>query len=510
MELIDKAVGLEVRSVEVRSVDAEKREITGLAVPYNQVTDIGGYQEKFERGAFGTPKDVKLFYGHSEPIGLVTKGEDTEEGYVITARISKTSRGDEVYELMRDGVLNRFSVGFLPVEHRMDEEVLVRTKATLKEVSVVAFPAYEGAKVSEVREVSDEQNTENKEDIFMSNEVNTYASESEVADIRDSVTDLERRLALVGETKNDSTPQFRSGGEFLKALASGSKEARDFATSVEADITRPGWVNESLKRRAENRPTINLFSKGALPATGNTIEYPRIASETGTVGVQALEGDALNYLEVALETATAQVKTYGGYTSVSRQVIDRSDLAYLDTVLGHMVNQYAKATEAAVRDALVAGNAGYNTATLAADDAESWIDVVVDASAAIEANGTGDAKFALVGLDVFKRIAHMVDGSGRPLFSVSGQSVNSLGDTNLVVPRASIGGLPVVVNPALAANSMYIADSDAVKTFESAGAPFRLQDEDIIHLTKDFSLYGYLAVAVLAPKNITKVDVDLV
>jgi hypothetical protein len=33
METIDKAIGLEIRSVQIRSVDADKREITGLAVP---------------------------------------------------------------------------------------------------------------------------------------------------------------------------------------------------------------------------------------------------------------------------------------------------------------------------------------------------------------------------------------------------------------------------------------------------------------------------------------------
>lgn len=500
-------MNLEIRNMEVRSVDTDKREITGLAVPYGQVTDIGGYKERFEKGAFGKATDVKLFYGHSEPIGLVTKGDDSDEGYVITARISNTARGDEVYTLLKDGVLNRFSVGFLPGEHRMDDDVVVRTKATLKEVSVVAFPAYEGAKVSEVRE--DTQINKNKEDINMSEEI-VYAPESEVADLRGSVEDLERRFAMIGESKESNVVAFRSGGEFLKALASGSREARDFATTVEADVTRPGWVSEALRRKVENRPTINLFSKGALPASGNTIEYPRIKSETGTVTEQATEGADLAYMEVALETATAAVKTYGGYTSLSRQAIERSDLAFLETSLGHMVNQYAKATEKAVRDALVANKALYNTATLAADTATGWIDAVVDASAEIEENGLGNAEFAVVSLDVFKRIAHMVDGSGRPLFSIAGQSVNSLGDTNLVTPRASIGGLPVVVNPSLAANTMFVADSDAIKTFESAGAPFRLQDENIINLTKDFSLYGYQAVAVLNPKNIVSVDVDLV
>lgn len=504
METVDKAVGLEIRSVEVRSVDTDTRTITGLAVPYGQVTNIGGYSERFEKGAFGEANDVKLFYGHSEPIGLVTNGADTDEGYLIEARISETERGNEVYTLMKDGVLNRFSVGFLPVEHRMEKDVVVRTKAELKEVSVVAFPAYEGAKVSEVREVSEENNNE-KEDIEMSNEIDT-----EVADLRESVTDLERRFAVISEARTENkTPEFRMDAAFVKALAAGSQEARDFATTANDTAAPNVWVPERLRLQAENRPTVNLFSKGALPSEGTVIEYRRIKGTAGTVGVQVAEGDALPYMEVEFESATADVDTYGGYASLSRQAIERSSAPVLETTLDYMVRQYAKATEKAVRDVLVAGT-GYNTGTLAADTAAGWIDLVVDSVDLIDANSKGSqAEFVLVSSDVYKRLAHMVDGQGRPLFAIAGQSVNSVGSANLVTGTLNIAGLPVVKNPALAANTTFIASSDAVKVWESAGAPFALTDEDIIHLTKDFSLYGYMAVGITNPLSVVKADVDL-
>lgn len=496
---------LEVRSVEIRAVDTEKREITGVAVPYNQVTDIDGYKERFEAGAFGTPENVKLFYGHSEPIGRVVSGNDTDEGYLITARISETERGNEIYTLMKDGVLNRFSVGFLPIEHRMEKDVVVRTKADLKEVSVVAFPAYEGAKVSEVRE---SQTNNEKEGQNMSDEI-TYAPESEVADLRGSVEDLERRLAMVGESKKDSTPLFRDGAELLKALAAGSREARDFATTANADI-QPAWVNDNLRLQVENRNIINAFRKAPLPANGLIVSYKVVSGTAGTVGVQAAEGDALPYMEVTLDDASAPVVTYGGYSSLSRQAIERSETSILNLTLQHMANQYAKATNDAVRAALVAGT-GYNTGTLSADTAAGWIDLVVDSADLIHNNSRGsEAGFVLVSSDVFKRLAHMVDGQGRPLFNIAGQSVNSLGSTNLVASTLNIAGLPVVKDAGLANNSAFIASADAVTVWESAGAPFALTDENIINLTKDFSLYGYMAVGVTNPLSVVKADVDLV
>lgn len=340
----------------------------------------------------------------------------------------------------------------------------------------------------------------------MSNEVN------EMDVLRDSVEDLERRFAVLSESGNkvEAGVQYRNGGEFLKALAAGSQEARDFGTSVEADTVRPAWVNEKMRLDLESRPVINAFSKSPLPASGNSVEYPVVKTVTGTVQKQVNEGDNLAYMEVALDTATAPVGTYGGYSSLSRQAIERSDLAYLETVLEYQVRQYAKATEKVVRDAVVAAT-GTNTLTLAADTAVGWIDTVVDAAALIDDNGQGaKAEFAFASRNVFKRLAHMVDGQGRPLFSVAGQAVNSLGSSNLLAPAINVGGLTVIVNGDFADNTFVVAASSAVKTWESAGAPFRLQDENIINLTKDFSLYGYLAVGVLNAKAITKVDVDLV
>ena len=503
---------METRSFDIRSVDEETREVSGIAVPYGQVINAGGYNEAFERGAIDSIEDVKLFWNHEEPIGRITKGEDTEDGYVITAVISRTARGEEAYTLAKDGVINRFSVGFIPVEHREDKNnTVVRTKVNLKEVSLVPFPAYEGATVSVVRNA---EILNNEKETTMSNEMN-----QDVADLRGAVDDLERKVAVLSVREDEGNKVVhRSGGAFLKALAAGDEQARseirfetrDFGTTVEADVTRPGWVNETMRLALEQRPTINAFSKSALPASGNSVEYPVVKSTSGTVGVQAAEGDALPYMEVALDTATAPVKTYGGYSSLSRQAIERSDLAYLQTVLEYQTRQYARATEQAVRDALV-GATGTNTVTLSADTAEGWIDVVVDGSSAIEDNSVGShAEFALASRDVFKRLATMVDASGRPLFNVAGQAVNSLGNSNLLAPAINVGGLTVIVNPAFAANTFYVASSDAIKTWESAGAPFRLQDENIINLTKDFALYGYMAVGVLNAKAITKVDVDLV
>ena len=53
--------------------------------------------------------------------------------------------------LVRDGVLDSFSVAFRPVRDRRENGVIVRAEASLSEVSLVGQPAYEGALVAGIR-----------------------------------------------------------------------------------------------------------------------------------------------------------------------------------------------------------------------------------------------------------------------------------------------------------------------------------------------------------------------
>ena len=46
----------------------------------------------------------------------------------------------------------------------------------------------------------------------------------------------------------------------------------------------------------------------------------------------------------------------------------------------------------------------------------------------------------------------------------------------------------------MSANKLFMANSAAVQSFESAGAPIRLTDGDITTLTDSISVYGYLAI----------------
>ena len=71
-----------------------------------------GGAETFDRECeFEGLDEAKLCFEHGETIGRITKAESTDDGLHITARISDTARGRDAMTLIRDGVLDSFSVG---------------------------------------------------------------------------------------------------------------------------------------------------------------------------------------------------------------------------------------------------------------------------------------------------------------------------------------------------------------------------------------------------------------
>jgi hypothetical protein len=492
------------RSFEIRATDTEKREVSGVAVPFNDTIDIGGgWSERFEKGAVDLNADVKLFRDHKEIIGRVTQMEESDEGLLIRAKISETVLGNETLNLVKDGAIRSFSVGFIPVVDEKKENTIVRKKVDLKEVSLVAFPAYENASVTEVRE-------EVKEEIMTEN--TDYSAE--IAEVRNHAEELERRLDVLATTSvaTPATPQFRSYGDWVKAVAANNEDAIDLhkrftgADSSES-IMKNAWVSDTVRILNAGRPTFNVLSSAALPADGMNVEYPKVDTNTLAVGEQAAEGDVLSYGKLTLTSATAPIKTYGGYTDMSRQVVERSSIAYVDTAFRAMVAKYASATNAAARAAVIAASVDFNTATIASWDADEVIGALAKAAADVNNNAGYALEAILVSSDVFQDLAKVVDQAGRPILANAGATVNTFGSINPVGLTGTILGLPIVMDPSLAADSFYVGNSAALVTYESAGAPFRLNDEDITALTNSFSVYGYLGIAAPEPKAMTKVTV---
>ena len=500
------------REFQARLVDTEERTIVGLAVPYGQEIELtGSLKERFEAGAIQTIEDVKLFYGHEEPIGKVVEGRDTEAGFEIVAKISDTPRGNEIYTLLQDDVLNRFSVGFFPVKDRKEGQTIVRELVDLKEVSVVPFPAFEGAKITEVRSESEAEEVE--EIVETPNETESETMENIELDVRtvqDEVAEL-RRVIEAGQAVEIATPathKFRSQGEFAKGLLAGDEDAKALAraasTSADAAVLPPfvGYLDTLINN---NRPTLSAFTRGALPTSGLAVEYIQIDSNTLAVGEQSPENEALSFGNLSFEVMSADVKTYGGYTSFSRQYVERATINTLDQVFQGLTIAYANASNKVVVDAISA--LSFAGKTFQANTNASTVAKGIAEGSAYIFEATGLRPNVIVaGVTAYVNLVSIGATDGRLNFATTGDNFNMVGNANIPGLSGSLFGLPIIVDPQLNDVYCFLANSAAVTSWESAGSPVRLSQGDVTTLEDSVSVYGYMAVAVQRPGAIVSLD----
>lgn len=146
----------------------ERRIIHGVAVPFEQVSVIKElddrgqlveYQEKFTYGSFARSigergHKVKLLVGHDHrklAVGRAIELREEPSGLLAAFEVSDTGPGNDLLTLVRDGIVDSFSIGFTAVRERWDGNLRIHLESGLREVSAVNWPAYPGAKIAGVR-----------------------------------------------------------------------------------------------------------------------------------------------------------------------------------------------------------------------------------------------------------------------------------------------------------------------------------------------------------------------
>nr|DAX79738.1 MAG TPA: head maturation protease [Caudoviricetes sp.] len=501
-------------ALEVRSVDEETRSFTAVGVPYGQIYDLGYYRERFEPGSVDASGAV-LVYQHAYPIGTITATRETDAGLEIDAHISETSRGDEVYTLIRDGVLRSMSIGFELEESREDTvdgiPVTTVTKARAIEFSVVLNPAYSDAKINEVRSTDDKENRM-----------------SEIADLQAQITDLERRLSTAPVAPPaPAKPDVRSVGEYLQALASGDMAARDSlapyctrayqggTTADDALTQQPAFLKDLTEIIEQADPISPLFSRGPLPAQGMTLEFLEVADNTVTVKRQEHEGDALPVGKVTTKVRTAPINTWGGANTMSFQEIHRSRSNMVSTTVRAMAVAAGRAAaadfhtnfEAAVQ-AQAANAIGINKAVTAVKYAD-LIGMLLDANAAYQ-----DLGYRCDGLIVdratWQALMSLETSQGVPLMALSGHGQGVVGTIASDVLAGTLGNLRVIPDlKATSARGDKVAgaffNSEAIRVYTSGVA--HLQDDNVLTLTRDMSVYYYTAIAAERPQLVVPLKI---
>jgi HK97 family phage prohead protease len=246
--------GLTLRSAD----DSGTSTVEGVAVPFGDIIDTWDGAETFDRDcSFEGLDEAKLCFEHGETIGRITKAESTDDGLHITARISDTARGRDAMTLIHDGVLDSFSVGFIPLESQKDRDGIThRRKVRLLETSIVSWPAYQNAKMTKSAAPAVEQRKE------------TMENNNELMDLIQSMQEEQRGIkAEISKMGAKPAPAaigaaYRSHGEYMQALARGDeqamtvmKECRDLISTKDTGNTAT-WIADDLKLIEDRRKVL--------------------------------------------------------------------------------------------------------------------------------------------------------------------------------------------------------------------------------------------------------------
>ncbi|MCF6320993.1 MAG: HK97 family phage prohead protease [Rhizobiaceae bacterium] len=146
--------------VTIEEVDLAGR-FNGYASVFGEV-DMGN--DIVARGAFSkflrthSPASIRMLFQHNpdEPVGVWEEIREDAKGLHVTGVLStKTSRGRELIELMRQGAIDGLSIGFKTVRSKKNNASAVRTilEAELWEISIVTFPMQANARVEAIKHV---------------------------------------------------------------------------------------------------------------------------------------------------------------------------------------------------------------------------------------------------------------------------------------------------------------------------------------------------------------------
>lgn len=479
-------------------------EITARAVPLDTPTEIApGFVETIHSGAL-TPREggVKLFSEHCDVIGVVTDTREENGALMIDARISDTQIGRDVRQLIADGALTQMSIGFLPADDgqtitRTDAGIDVTvTRATLYEVSVVPFPAYEDTAITDQR--SNTAIEEMKENNAMA-ETAIDKLDDAIGGISADVRALRDRIDRV-ETAQVTEPhplaQYRSYGDYIKNAPNGLDFRDVTVTKVGQSAQPPAWIGRlQAKMEAKKRVTNALAYTHDVPMQGQTVQYSVYKEDSLTVA-EYTEGTQVSTGSLTDELKTAKVTSFAGGTSLTRATINRADPAFLDDIGQRLAIKHAKAFEAwnvqFVREQIVAAAAKHSvggTTKASEITATSLRNVIIDAQKAYDDSDQYSIDGLFLTWDLIKVIAALGEEKRLLRWVGSDTAVANEGKIDPTKPISlNLYGVPVVPIPGETLACFY--DKRAIVVRDDGEAPLRLQQDQVLDLRRDTAVYS--------------------
>jgi len=495
--------------VAITAADAESRIIAGRIVSWNAEGNTSAGRTMFKPDSIKMSKNTKLVLQHdtTRPLGKLMSFEQDDEGITAEFKIAKTTAGNDALEEAATGLRSDFSVGVDVESWDNSNGVMAISASNLIEVSLVTDGAIPGAEVAKVAAEETEVSETTQEETQSTTEGEQVSDTTvpEVAPAAETVeaAKVEVKAATapyISTTVRNPIVDKASYLEHSVRAKLGSEESRMYVAAAADTTDNAGLVPTRQLTEVINgisnadRPTIDSISRGTLPDAGMTFEIPKI-TVAPTVAVAA-EGGTPSETDQNAAFVSVDVKKFIGQQTFSLELLDRSSPAFFAELVRQMEYAYAKATDKAVSDALIAGGTDGGNRTVSA---ANIADFVSDAAVSIYKGTLGFAENIIVSPEQWGNLMGLVDGSNRPVFQQTINPQNAGGTLTATAVRGNLLGLNLRVDRQLTTgsgvgdNTMLIVNPDSYTWYESPR--LSLQTNLISTGQVQVGYYGYGAVA---------------
>lgn len=487
------------------TADLERRTIRGVAVEWGVVGLASTGPVRFLPGSL-TPSPHLLLRDHdpAAAIGRVTTAETDETGATITAKVSEVAAGDEALILASDGVLTGLSVGVRPTVYELVHdpdhgEVLEVTAGEWTETSLVAFPAFTNARISDVAASANQKEAPVTEQTVETVEETEAPAVVAAAPRVSSIVTAARALPSAGEylfasIKRHEAPQRWADMEAAVKAASPHTFVEDVPGLIPKAI-----VGDVFAGRPEDRPVVSSLGPATGPDGGKTFSRPVITDPILDAATATEKTDVTDQLKVgSVDFTYAFIKRA---FNLSAESIAFTSPAVLDVALRDLARAYNRGTEKAAVTALEAIDA-----TAAPVTADAFEGAVAEASAAMYLALGEQVDRIWLSPGAWAYLYAAKDGNGRPLYPRLGVS-NSNGENGGIRGMVlDIGGIPGIVSWALTADVAVVGSSGLVECYENHRVSMRADEPTILGVAA--SVGGAVALGALNAGGVDKFTVS--
>lgn len=531
--------------------DVQTRRVSGLLLPFGELgqTNLGRFS--VEPGAVVIPADpsvvtLNVQHNREEPVGRAVELSETAAGIVGTFQIAETPEGDTVLAEIAAGTRSKLSaevknvvirarkavsgmlfgaavveVGAFPsaalmAEYAEDTEERAEnvTDGTLEAQILDVVPDPEG-NVEEIIvddlpeqvlvDVLNPADNTVEQTVFVPETQNTNPTEGNPAMAQATAPEtLQAQKAApkvssnLNVVMNDLANAAKTGSRSLFAEIAKRDDSRealslfaaltdvefDSAGSVGINTQQPQWLGELWTGRTYERKYIPLIAQA--PLTALTIQAWRWSTKPA-VSVWNGNKSAVPSNTPATESFEVTGVRYAGAHDYAREFRDFGRTDVIESALRGMVESYAKVTDEATVDALLAG-----ATPVDASGAGAW-DRILDGVEAIIDNAI--PTFAIVSKALYRELLLTPKNDALEYLSAS-----------MGLESGTAAGFSVVPSSALSAGQVLVGAREAATSFELAGSPIRAEATDMVLGGFDIGIFGYHAAAVTNENALVLVD----